>query len=74
MELENYVCNNCGKSHKLCICLDVEEEFYYYIDYIQSQYDDSEIEKNTYPKFKGDDVEISEGVVVSKDVYEKYYK
>ena len=74
MELENYICNNCGRSHKTCICLDAEEEFYYYMDNIKSQYDNSKAENNTYPKFNGDEVEISEGILVSKEVYNKYYK
>ena len=74
MYLENYVCNNCGRRHEICICIDAEEEFYYYIEYVQSQYDNSQKENNTYPKFKEEGVEVSEGIIVSKEVYNKYYK
>ena len=74
MELDDFICDKCGRSHEACICLDVENDYYYYLDYLQSQHDRQIEEVNSYPKFDGDNVEVSEGVMVSRDVYEKYYK
>ena len=74
MELENYVCYRCGRIHEDCICLEIQEDFYYYMDYLESKHNESLKEEITYPKFNGNDVEVSDGVIVSKDIYEKYYK
>ena len=68
---EDFRCDSCGGIHEACVCFNVEEEFYMKEKLRIIEENEKE---ETYPKFKDGEVEVSEGVIVSKEIYEKFYK
>lgn len=69
MELERFVCNICGKPHELCRC---GEDIYF----SKKKYKKQNIkEENTFPKFLNNgEVEVTEGIIISEENYNSFYK
>lgn len=74
MDLDNYICDDCGMYHELCTCDGGLEDLMIELQ-IKHMDELNGHDEPEYPKFLGDGfVEVKEGVVISEYSYHFNYE